>query len=426
MQRFHRLLGAVVAVSLLAGCANTEPDSDVDDDAAADTTDEAPEGDATEEAGDDEDATAPSSDEQLLVGFIAPLSGPAGPNGEDVLEAVEVMADIINDEGGCLDRQIEIISRDDQSEPAAGVSAANELVGEGVDVVMGGWNSPVTLAIQPVLVRAGVLNITSIPQNTAILGGADDAAVRMNAGNAVGANVAAQFIAEDLEAATVATLVQNDAYGIDAGEGVVAELEKLGVEIVEQQQFEFTDTDFRIPLSNLAAAGPDVVFSANAAESSGMPAMAQQLAESSLEALHFAGTGTVSPTVVDLAGGDIVDGMYTADLYFPEEEPFSSFERNQQFVEAYLEASGGDLPDKFRALGAQSLDVWCEAIERAGTTERSAVAAEIHGGSFEGTILGDVTFTDSGQQQFPMYAVVIEDGALTVLREVEVDAEAWG
>lgn len=418
MQRFRRVLGVVAVAALLTGCANTDSEPDASEEPAD-------EGGTSEDDGEEESAAEGSTD-PLTVGFIAPLSGPAGPNGEDVLEAVEVMAGMINEDGGCLGRQLEIISRDDQSEPAAGVSAATELVAEEVDVVVGGWNSPVTLAIQPVLVRAGVLNITSIPQNSAILGGADDAAVRMNAGNLVGANVAAKFIVDELEAETVATLVQNDAYGIDAGEGVTAELEERGVEVVENQQFEFTDTDFRIPLSNIAAAEPDVVFSANAAESSGMPAMAQQFAESSIEATHFAGTGTVSPTVVELAGGDAIDGLYTADLYFPEEEPFSTFERNQQFVEAYGEASGGELPDKFRALGAQSLDVWCEAIERAGTTEREAVAAEIHGATFEGTILGDVTFTDSGQQQFPMYAVVVEDGALTVLDEVEVDEEAWG
>lgn len=402
MKRSKKLIGMAALVALSAGCANS----------GADTA--------------SEDSNGANSDGPLKVGVIVPLSGPAGPNGAHVLEAIEVMAGIINEDGGCDGRQIEVISRDDQSTPAAGVSAATDLVSQDVDVVMGGWNSPVTLAIQPVLVRAGVMNVTSIPQNSAIIGGADEAAVRMNAGNKVGAHVAAKYIVDTLGAKKVALLVQNDAYGNDAAAGVRAELEPRGVEVVTEQKFAFTDTDFRIPLSSIAAAGPDVVFTANAAESSGMPAMARQFSESNIEARHFAGTGTVSPTVVELAGGSVVDGMLTADLYFPEEAPFDTIEKNIAFVEAYKKASGGQLPDKFRALGAQSVDVWCQAVEAAGTTDRLEVANAIQGKTFEDTILGEVSFTEDGQQKFKLYAIEIEGGKLVGKGEVPIDEKVWG
>jgi branched-chain amino acid transport system substrate-binding protein len=399
----RKLLAAVVALAALsAGCANTG--------STPDTGAGAP----PEESG------------PLKVGVIVPLSGPAGPNGAHVLEAIEVMADVVNSEGGCAGRPVEVVSRDDQSTPAAGVSAANDLIAEGVDVVMGGWNSPVTLAIQPVLVRAGVMNITSIPQNASILGGADPAAVRMNAGNEVGAHVAARYIADTLHARRVAMLLQNDAYGNDAGAGLRAELEKRGIEVVAEQKFAFTDTDFRIPLSNIAAANPDVVFSANAAESSGMPAMARLYAESGIPAPQFAGTGTVSPTVIDLAGGAVIDGLVSADLYFPDVEPFRSLPRNQTFVQAYTQRSGGELPDKYRALGAQSVDVWCKAVTKAGGTDRLAVADAIQGETFPGTILGDVRFTPDGQQEFPIYAFTVEGGKTKVLEQIPVDESVWG
>jgi len=399
----RKLLAAVVAFAALsAGCANTG--------SGPHTGAEAP----AEESG------------PLKIGVIVPLSGPAGPNGAHVLEAIEVMSDLINKEGGCAGRQIEVVSRDDQSTPAAGVSAANDLIAEGVDVVIGGWNSPVTLAIQPVLVRAGVMNITSIPQNASIIGGADPAAVRMNAGNEVGAHVAARYIADTLHARRVAMLLQNDAYGNDAGAGLRAELEKRGIEVVAEQKFAFTDTDFRIPLSNIAAANPDVVFSANAAESSGMPAMARQYAESPIQAPHFAGTGTVSPTVIELAGGPLIDGLVSADLYFPDVDPFRSLPRNQAFVQAYTERSGGQLPDKYRALGAQSVDVWCKAVGKVGGTDRLAIADAIQGETFQGTILGDVRFTEDGQQEFPIYAFTVQGGKTQILEEIPVDEAVWG
>lgn len=368
--------------------------------------------------GDGDDAPA----DPLRIGVIVPLSGAAGPNGGHVLAGIETQVEIINDEGGIDGRMIEVISRDDQSTPATGVSAATDLVEEGVDVVMGGWNSPVTLALQPVLVRADVLNITSIPQNASILGGADDTAIRMNAGNAIGGYTAARYIADELGAQRVALMLQNDAYGIDAGDFVKQNLPD-DVEVVSEELFEYTDTDFRVAISNVVASDPDVIYSANAAESSGQPALMQQLGASNIDFPYFAGTGTVSQTVIDAAGAEAVDTI-SADLYFPDVEPWVSYSRNDTFMERF-EAAEGSLPDKFAALGAQSVEVWAQAVASAGSAERQAVADAIYGQTFEDTILGQVSFTDHGQQIFPMFAFSVTDGEISVLDEIEIPDEIW-
>lgn len=396
MKLVARVLAALIVVALAAGCANS--------------------GDSQQQ-GNSADQTGP-----IKIGVIVPLSGPAGPNGKHVLAGIEAQAALINDAGGVNGRKLEVISKDDQSTPATGVSAATDLVSEGAEVVMGGWNSPVTLALQPILVRADVLNVTSIPQNSAILGGADDSAVRMNAGNAVGGYVAAEFLSKELHAKSIGMLLENDAYGKDAGDFVEQNLPP-GTEIPTKQMFEYTDTDFRVALSSLAAAHPDAVYSANAAESSGQPALMKQLSESNLDIPYFAGTGTVSQTVVDVAGA-AADGAYSADLYFPEADPWASSKKNQAFMEAFQKEAGG-IPDKFAALGAQSVDVWAKAADDAGTTERTKVADAIHGHTFKDTILGDVSFTDDGQMVSRMYAFQVVDQKQKVLDEIPVPAQVW-
>ncbi len=358
----------------------------------------------------------------LKIGVIIPLSGAAGPNGQHVLAAIEVEAAKVNAAGGINGRQIEVVAKDDQSTPATGVAAANDLVSQKVDVVMGGWNSPVTLAIQPILVRGRVMNITTIPQNSAILGGADDAAVRMNAGNAVGGYVAAKYLTGTLGAKRIGLLLQNDAYGKDAGERLRKNL-PAGVEVATEQVFAYTDTDFRVALSNLQAAKPDAIFSANAAESSGQPALMKQLSQLGLGVPYFAGTGTVSQTVINVAGKG-ANEAYSADLYFPEAEPWASSQQNKDFVAAF-KAKTGDMPDKFAALGAQSVDVWAQAVKKVGTTERSAVGKAIHGQTFAGTLLGDVTFTQNGQMVIKMYAFQVKAEKVDVRDEIPVPAEIW-
>jgi len=150
----------------------------------------------------------------VKVGVIFPLSGGAGPQGQHVSHAIQTMAELINSSGGVLGRKIELVTRDDESTPAVGVSRANEMIAQGVSVVIEGWNSPVTLAMQPVLARAGVLDITAISKADPILSGEGNPfAIRLNSSNSQDGAVIANYIANIAKAKRVAFLTQNDAYG---------------------------------------------------------------------------------------------------------------------------------------------------------------------------------------------------------------------
>ena len=47
--------------------------------------------------------------EPIKIGVIVPLSGPAGPNGKSVAQAVETVADGINAKGGVMGRKLVVI-----------------------------------------------------------------------------------------------------------------------------------------------------------------------------------------------------------------------------------------------------------------------------------------------------------------------------
>jgi branched-chain amino acid transport system substrate-binding protein len=165
----------------------------------------------------------------VKVGVILPLSGGAGPQGQHVTQAIQAMAAIINESGGVMGRPIEILSRDDESTPAIGVSRANELLTQGVSVIIEGWNSPVALAMQPVISRAGILGITAFASADAILSGeGNPLAVRLNASNSQGGAAVAAVVANKLKAKRVAFLTQNDAYGNGTQASIEAELRRLG------------------------------------------------------------------------------------------------------------------------------------------------------------------------------------------------------
>lgn len=360
-------------------------------------------------------APVQAQSQPIKVGVIFPLSGGAGPQGQHLVKSIEAMAALINESGGVMGRQLVIEARDDESTPAVGVSRANELISAGVSVIIEGWNSPVTLAMQPVIARAGVLDLTAISKADPILSGeGNPLAVRLNSSNSQDGAVIAAYIANRVKAKRVAFMTQNDAYGNGAQASIEAELKKLNhaYEKVAEEKFPFTQADFRVAITNVRAANPDVTVLINASEGLGMPAMIRQARQARLPGQLVAAVGTIAPSVISVAG-EAANGVVGADIYFPDVEPFASNPVNQRYI-AKVQQMHKLTPDKFMALGAATLQVWAMAANELKTLDREAIAKRIRGGSFRNTLLGDMSFAPNGQLATRHYVFTVKDRRMVV------------
>ncbi len=351
----------------------------------------------------------------IKVGVILPLSGGAGPQGQHVTQAIQTMALLINESGGVMGRALEIVVRDDESTPAVGVSRANDLLGQGVSVILEGWNSPVALAMQPVIARAGVLDITLFASADSVLSGeGNPLAMRLNASNTQGGAAVAQVIAGSLKGKRIAFLTENDAYGNGTQASIEAELKRLGhvYEKVAEEKFPFTQADFRVALTNVRAANPDVTVAINANEGLGMPAILRQFKQGKVPGQLLAALGTVAPSVISVAG-EAANGVMGVDIYFPDVEPFASNAVNKRFVNR-MQTLHKQTPDKFMAVGAAALQIWAMAANELKTLDREAIARRIRGGAFKDTVFGDVNFAANGQMQSLTHAFKVQDGRIVV------------
>ena len=351
----------------------------------------------------------------VKVGVIFPLSGGAGPQGQHLVKSIQSMAALINESGGVLGRQIVIEARDDESTPAVGVSRANELISAGVSVIIEGWNSPVTLAMQPVISRAGILDITAISKADPILSGeGNPLAIRLNSSNSQDGAVVADYIANRLKAKRVAFLTQNDAYGNGAQASIEAELKKMNYsyEKVAEEKFPFTQADLRVAITNVRAANPDVTVAINASEGLGMPALIRQARKARMPGQLIAAVGTIAPSVIGISG-EASNGVVGADIYFPDVEPFASNPVNKTYI-AKVQGMHKLTPDKFMALGAASLQVWAMAANEVKSLDREAIAKRIRGGTFRKTILGDMNFAPNGQLASKHYVFSVQNQKMVV------------
>lgn len=92
-----------------------------------------------------------AADEVVKVGGILSLSGPAAPFGIPERDAVEILANKINAEGGIKGRKIEVIFHDDQSNPTEAARGATRLIQqEKVQAIIGSTLGTGTLALMPI------------------------------------------------------------------------------------------------------------------------------------------------------------------------------------------------------------------------------------------------------------------------------------
>jgi branched-chain amino acid transport system substrate-binding protein len=124
--------------------------------------------------------------------------------------------------------------------------------------------------------------------------------------------------------------------------------------------------------------------------------------------------GTVSPSVIE-AAGPAANGVVSADIYFPNVEPFASNPVNQRFV-AETKKQFNLVPDKYMALGAAALQLWAEAANEAKTLDRKTVAEAIRGHVIKDTILGNAQFAPNGQLQPSYFLFTVQNEKIIVER----------
>lgn len=346
----------------------------------------------------------------VKVGAIYALTGGAGPQGTDVVRAIEAMADIINADGGVLGKRIELVVADHQSTPAVAVSRATEVTGRGVSVIIEGMGSPFTLAMQPVIARAGILDITAASKSDTILtGGANPYAILVNSSNLQDGALAAEYIIKNAKK-RIAFLIQNDVYG-NTGQTIIEnELKKRNYEYarVAVEKFPYSQTDFRVPLTAIGSAKPDVVIVFSGNMGAGLPAIIRQSRQLRINSDFFTPGGLLVPSVVRTAG-EAVNGWRAGTYYLPEVEPFVSNPINIRFKQK-LQEKFKIAPDEYMAVGAAALQIWAMAATELGTLDRERIANRIRGGSFKNTILGNISFESNGQLRTEQFVFIVKDG----------------
>lgn len=201
--------------------------------------------------------------EPIKIGFVGALSGPSAKSGEAITRGIEVAIDEINAKGGVMGRQLVLVKRDDESNPAKGQIAARELIqNEKVAAIFGGIDTPVAMAIVPIVNKEKVPYVGTWAAGTLITrnGANPNYVFRVSAVDVLVDKALVNYAVKAYGAKKPGMMLINNPWGESNQKGLAAALGETKLGNAGVEKFEEKDIDMTPQLSRLKAGGADAIF----------------------------------------------------------------------------------------------------------------------------------------------------------------------
>jgi branched-chain amino acid transport system substrate-binding protein len=200
----------------------------------------------------------------IKVGLVAALSGPSAKSGEGITRGLTIAIDEINAKGGVLGgRMLELVRRDDESNPAKGQTAARELIDkEGAVILFGGIDSPVSQAIVPLVNAAQVpfMGVWAAATNITRNGANPNFVFRVSAVDVLVDRALIKHAMTTFSSKTPGLILVNNGWGESNLGGLTAAAEAAGIKLAGSEKFEDKDVDMTPQLQRLREAGADTLI----------------------------------------------------------------------------------------------------------------------------------------------------------------------
>ena len=335
-----------------------------------------------------------AQNQPLKIGVMYALSGASAVSGDLMLKGTQLATLQYNRAGGLLGRQIELVVRDDKFSGAGAVAAGRELTGTGVNLMIGGSQTVMALALLPLLQEMKSMMV--IPGAAGM--GITHENFSRNAFRTVG-NVYVQYGALGRAMAQKfpnvmkwQAVVPDSAFGRDAGK-VFTNAVRASHAAANSKDFQIRDTmligatqtDFRSQINTLMNSGVEAVFLASV----GAPEISffQQARAVGLDK-KLKVMAEVSGDSVAKALGKDMPASFWGPVFWPYHvEPYKSNKISQQLYKDWVALTKDPVPPTNVNLGFRGAQALFEGIKKAKSADTDAVIKAMEGMTFE-TVAG--------------------------------------
>jgi branched-chain amino acid transport system substrate-binding protein len=197
----------------------------------------------------------------IQVGYLPALTGPSSSTGIGINRGIELAVKEINAAGGIDGRQIEMITRDTQSDPTKAVNGAAELTrGQKVSVVFGPVNSGESLAVVPLLARTNTPQVHPCWVDTLTDAQKYPMCFRNAPTNQQIGGAANRYVVEVLKKKKVAVISDTTGYGTASVNAYVPMLKQIGADVVYQGNVDAANPDLKPELLRMQSSGAEAIM----------------------------------------------------------------------------------------------------------------------------------------------------------------------
>ena len=321
--------------------------------------------------------TATSSD-PISVGQIVSLTGNYSPLGSENKKSVELAVEKVNRDGGVLGgRKLEVVVKDDKSQPDQSVLAFNDLRGDDVAAVIGSPFSNSALATIPSVDRAEIPYLSLTPADEQVKPLHQYVFVVPALSSAYAERILQYFKATGVSTVAVAHDTKSS-YAVAGYNGMKDKAAKYGVKIAADEEFQTDATEFGAVIGHVRSSGAQafVVWA------TGPPAVAltkqyatagvnvplvmtgAQASKLFLDPVGAAAEGVTVASSIGVVGPDLPDGKQKDAIT----ELTSSFEKKYGYP-----------PPQFAQDGYSAVKLLVAAIEKAGSAEPDKIRDALEG-----------------------------------------------
>ncbi len=351
-------------------------------------------------------ANQPAQQQQagpLRIGASISLTGAYSRTGKELQNGYQLWAEQVNAAGGIMGRRVEFVTYDDTSDPETGARLYEKLISEDkVDLVLGPYSSPVTLAASTVTEKYGYPMIVSGASATDIwtrgykyvFGIYTMAPAYMDG---------AIDIAKRSGYTTVAIMNENSAFSKDTADGAAKKAQEAGFQVVFREEYAKDVRDLTPILTRARALNPDVLIGGTYGEDATL--IVRQLKDLNwTPRLLSLSIGPALPDFTENLGADAEYVMGSTQW-----EPTIKSQGAPEFVAAY-KAKYGYEPGYHAAGGYGAAQLLAKAVERAGAIDNQRIRDAL--ATMETTTIFGPYKVDSNGAQIakPSYLIQIQDG----------------
>ncbi|PZN52654.1 MAG: branched chain amino acid ABC transporter substrate-binding protein [Proteobacteria bacterium] len=350
-------------------------------------------------------AFAPSAWADITIGLVAPLTGPVAAYGAQVKNGAEAAVDAINKNGGILGEKVVLQLADDAGDPKQGVSAANNLVGDGVRFVVGPVTSGVAIPASDVFAENGVLMVTPTATAPDLTTRGLTNVLRTCGRDDQQAEVAAKYVLANLKDKKVAILHDKATYGKGLADAFKAVLNEGGITEVLYEGITPGEKDYSAIIARLKNDGAEVIYFGGYHPEGGL--IARQLADAGLKAQIIGGEGLSNTEYWAIANESAAGTLFTNA---------SDALKNPDSAEAVEVLKEKNIPPEAFTLNAYAaVQVLKAGIEKAGKADdAAAVAAALKDGQPIQTAIGQLTYGENGDLSSPSFSMFKWEGGQIV------------